>query len=107
MDVDFEEVREVGQIRYSAVFVVTGITPVGERQVLGVSAFLSKHKIHCKTFLKNLKDRGMKGMRLGISDDHEDLRAARRVVLGSVPWQRSDANSTCCKTQELMCPNSP
>ena len=37
---------------------------------------------------KVLKDRGMTGMKLVTSDDHEVLGAARRAVLGSVPWQR-------------------
>ena len=41
-----------------------------------------------RAFLKGLKDRGMSGVKLVISDDHEGLGAARRAVLGSVPWQR-------------------
>lgn len=38
--------------------------------------------------MKSLKDRGLNGMKLIISDDHEGLGAARRAVFGSVPWQR-------------------
>ena len=33
-------------------------------------------------------DRGMRGVKLVISDDHAGIGAARRAVLGSVPWQR-------------------
>ena len=49
---------------------------------------LSEHEAHWKAFLKSLKDRGLKGMRLIISDDHKGLGAARRAVFGSVLWQR-------------------
>ena len=88
VDARYEKVREAGQVRDAAVLMATGITPQGERQVLGVSVAISEHESHWKTFLKGLKDRGMNGVQLVISDDHEGLGAARRAVLGSVPWQR-------------------
>ena len=88
VDARYEKVREAGQVRDAAVLVATGITPAGERQVLGVSVSLSEHEAHWKAFLKGLKDRGMHGVQLVISDGHTGLGAARRAVLGSVPWQR-------------------
>jgi Transposase and inactivated derivatives len=88
VDAVYEKVREASQVRDAAVLVASGITPQGERQVLGVSASLSEHEAHWKAFLKSLKERGMHGVKLVISDDHEGLGAARRAVLGSVPWQR-------------------
>ena len=88
VDARYEKVREAGQVRDAAVLVATGISPVGERQVLGVSVSLSEHETHWKAFLKGLKERGMHGVKLVTSDDHEGLGAARRAVLGSVPWQR-------------------
>jgi putative transposase len=88
VDARYEKVREAGQVRDAAVLLASGITPEGERQVLGVSVSLSEHESHWKAFLKGLKDRGMSGVKLVISDDHEGLGAARRAVLGSVPWQR-------------------
>jgi putative transposase len=88
VDARYEKVREAGQVRDAAVLVASGITPAGERQVLGVSVSLSEHETHWKAFLQGLKDRGMQGVRLVISDDHAGLGAARRSVLGSVPWQR-------------------
>jgi transposase-like protein len=88
VDARYEKVREAGQVRDAAVLMATGITPQGERQVLGVSVSLSEHESHWKSFLKGLKDRGMNGVQLVISDDHEGLGAARRAILGSVPWQR-------------------
>ncbi|KKM08556.1 transposase [Clostridiales bacterium PH28_bin88] len=88
VDARYEKVREAGQVRDAAVLVASGITPAGERQVLGVSVSLNEHETHWKAFLQGLKDRGMKGVQLVISDDHAGLGAARRAVLGSVAWQR-------------------
>ena len=88
VDARYEKVRESGQVRDAAVLVASGITPAGERQVLGVSVSLSEHETHWKAFLQGLKDRGMQGVQLVVSDDHAGLGAARRAVLGSVPWQR-------------------
>ena len=88
VDARYEKVREAGQVRDAAVLVASGITPEGERQILGVSVSLSEHEAHWRDFLKSLKDRGLNGVKLVISDDHEGLGAARRAVFGSVPWQR-------------------
>ena len=88
VDARYEKVREASQVRDAAVLVASGITPEGERQVLGVSVSLSEHEAHWKTFLKSLRDRGLNGMKLIVSDDHEGLGAARRAVFGSIPWQR-------------------
>lgn len=88
LDARYEKVRESSQVRDAAVLVATGIDPGGERQVLGVSVSLSEHETHWKAFLMGLKDRGLRGVQLVISDDHEGLGAARRAILGSVPWQR-------------------
>lgn len=88
LDARYEKVREAGQVRDAAVLVASGITPGGERQILGVSVSLSEHETHWKAFLQGLKDRGLRGVKLVTSDDHSGLGAARRSVLGSVPWQR-------------------
>ena len=88
VDARYEKVRDTGQVRDAAVLVASGITPEGERQVLGVSVSLSEHETHWKAFLKGLKDRGMHGVKLVVSDDHQGLGAARRAVFGSVAWQR-------------------
>jgi putative transposase len=88
LDARYEKVREAGQVRDAAVLVATGITPAGERQVLGVSVSLSEHESHWRAFLQSLKDRGLRGVQLIISDDHTGLGAARRMVFGSIPWQR-------------------
>jgi transposase-like protein len=88
VDARYEKIREAGQVRDAAVLVASGITPEGERQILGVSVSLSEHETHWKAFLKSLKERGLHGIKLIISDDHEGLGSARRAVFGGIPWQR-------------------
>jgi len=85
LDARYEKVREASQVRDAAVLIATGINPEGERQVLGVSVSLSEHETHWRAFLQSLKERGLHGMKLIISDDHAGLGAARRRVFGSIP----------------------
>lgn len=56
--------------------------------MLGVSVALSEQEVHWREFLMALKDRGLHGIELFISDAHEGLKAARKAVFPSVPWQR-------------------
>src|SRR5699024_10489290 len=49
---------------------------------------LSEAEVHWRDFLLDLKDRGLHGVKLFISDDHAGLKAARQAVFPSVPWQR-------------------
>lgn len=44
--------------------------------------------MHWRDFLSSLKDRGLHGVKLFISDAHEGLKAARRAIFPTVPWQR-------------------
>ena len=88
LDARYEKVREASQVRDAAVLIATGIDAAGERLILGVSVSLSEHESHWRAFLQSLKERGLHGVELVISDDHAGLGAARRMVFGSVPWQR-------------------
>jgi transposase-like protein len=88
LDARYERVREAGQLVDGAVLVAIGITDTGHRRVLGVSVALSEAEVHWRAFLDNLIKRGLCGVKLIVSDDHAGLKAARRAVLPSVPWQR-------------------
>lgn len=88
LDAYYEQVREDGQVRHLAILVAVGINPAGKREILGVSVSLSEHEVHWRTFLESLKHRGLGGVQLITSDDHEGLKAARLAVFGSLPWQR-------------------
>ena len=88
LDAYYEQVREDGQVRHLAVLVAVGVTPTGKREILGVSVSLSEHEVHWRSFLENLKQRGLGGVQLITSDDHAGLRTARIAVFGGIPWQR-------------------
>ncbi|GAB6050689.1 hypothetical protein JCM16106_15370 [Hydrogenophilus islandicus] len=51
-------------------------------------------EINWRHFLENLHARGLKGLKLIISDDHTGLKAARWAVLPAVLWQYCPCNST-------------
>ena len=88
LDARYERVREGGRLVDCAVLVATGITKDGHRRVLGVSVALSEAEIHWRAFLDSLIRRGLRGVKLIVSDAHAGLNTARRATLPSVPWQR-------------------
>lgn len=88
LDARYERVRDAGRLIDCAVLVAVGITADGRRRVIGVSVALSEAEVHWRAFLDSLIRRGLKGVKLIVSDDHAGLKAARRAVLPSVPWQR-------------------
>jgi len=60
----------------------------GKRSILGVSAALSEAEVHWRTFLEELRARGLCGMRMITSDDHSGLRAALKAIFPGTLWQR-------------------
>jgi len=88
-DALYEKVRYGGIVRDLAVLVAIGVNKrTGKREMLGVEALLSEAEVHWRTLIKRLSERGLSGVKAFISDDHEGLKAARKAVFPSVPWQR-------------------
>lgn len=88
LDAQYEKVRQGGQVLDAAILIACGVGADGKRDVLGCSVSLSEAEVHWRTFLSGLKDRGLHGIELVVSDAHEGLQAARKAVFGRVPWQR-------------------
>lgn len=88
LDAQYEKVRQGGQVLDAAVLIACGVGSDGKRDVLGCSVSFSEAEVHWRAFLSSLKDRGLQGIELVVSDAHEGLQAARKVVFGSTPWQR-------------------
>lgn len=88
VDARYEKVRQGGQVLDAAVLIACGVDDKGNRDILGCSVSLSEAEVHWRTFLSDLKDRGLCGVELIVSDAHEGLKAARKAVFPSVPWQR-------------------
>jgi len=88
MDARYEKVRHNGVVIDCAVLLAIGVSPSGHREVLGVSVKLSEQEVHWRDFMSSLKDRGLHGVKLFISDAHGGLKAARTAIFPTVPWQR-------------------
>ena len=88
LDARYEKVRYEGQVIDVALLVAVGISLCGKRELLGLSVSLSEAEAHWRDFLQSLKERGLHGIDLLISDDHAGLKAARKAVFAGVPWQR-------------------
>jgi transposase-like protein len=88
LDATYLHVRRPGQVTTLAVVVATGVTATGGREVLGVDVGDSEDEVFWRGFLRTLKERGLTGVRLVISDQHAGLVAALRRVLQGAAHQR-------------------
>ena len=88
LDAHYEKVRRGGRVQDVAILKAIGVNRFGTREVLGLSARISEAEVHWRGFLGDLHKRGLRGVELFVSDDHEGLKAARRAVYPSVPWNR-------------------
>ncbi|MCL6444420.1 MAG: IS256 family transposase, partial [Alicyclobacillus sp.] len=88
LDATFPKVREGGQVQSMAFVVAIGVTDMGEREVLGFDIGTAEDGNFWTEFLRGLKERGLRGVRLVISDAHLGLRQAITEVLAGAVWQR-------------------
>lgn len=88
VDALYLKVRHNGSVIDMAVLLGYGVNPEGKREILGASVSLSEAEVHWREFFQSLQARGMRGLRLIVSDDHAGMRNARMAVFPSVPWQR-------------------
>lgn len=88
LDARYERVRVNGTIDPQAVLIAIGINNEGRRCVLAVELANRESRSSWKDFLVKLKDRGLRGVELVVSDDHAGLKMAIREVLADSAWQR-------------------
>src|SRR5215207_4024879 len=88
LDATFHKVREAGRVISLATVVAIGVSRTGERTVLGAATGPSEDHQFWTSFLRSLVKRGLRGVRLVISDAHEGLRQAIEKVLSGTTWQR-------------------
>jgi transposase-like protein len=90
LDATYINVRDdaLGQVVSRAVVIATGITANGDREVLGVDIGDSEDETFWTRFLRSLRDRGLAGVRLAISDAHAGLKASIRKCFTGSSWQR-------------------
>ena len=87
LDATYVKVREAGRIVSVAVTVAVAVNDQGRREVLGVAIGASEAETFWTEFLRSLARRGLRGVKLVISDDHKGLKAAATRILGAT-WQR-------------------
>jgi len=88
LDERFEQVRENGVGQSRAVLITLGIGWDGRRHVLSVELANRESTGSWKEHLLRLKERGLHGVQLVVSDDHAGLKRAIMEALPEAHWQR-------------------
>jgi transposase-like protein len=87
LDATYVKARRDGRIVSVAVIVAVAVNSAGRREVLGLAIGASEAETFWIDFLRSLARRGLRGVKLVISDAHEGLKAAAAKVLNA-SWQR-------------------
>ena len=87
LDATYLKVREGGRIVPVAAIIAVAVSAEGKREIVGLGLGPSEAETFWSAFLKGLLKRGLKGVKLVVSDAHEGLEHAIGKVLGAT-WQR-------------------
>ena len=87
LDATYLKVREGGRIVSVAAIIAVAVTTEGRREIVGLHIGPSEAEPFWTTFLRDLAKRGLRGVKLVVSDAHEGLKAAITRVVGAT-WQR-------------------
>jgi transposase-like protein len=87
MDATYIKVRRAGRIVSVAVIIAVGVNGDGRREVLGMAIGHSEAETFWTDFLRSLARRGLRGVKLVISDAHEGIKTSVAKVF-SATWQR-------------------
>jgi putative transposase len=87
LDATYVKVRQDGRIISVAVTVAVGVNTDGRREILGLAIGASEAEVFWTDFLRKLKRRGLRGVKLVISDSHEGIKASVSKIF-SATWQR-------------------
>ena len=87
IDATYVKVRQDGRIVSVAVIVAVGVNSDGRREVLGMDVGPSEAETFWTDFLRKLARRGLRGVKLVISDAHEGIKASVAKVMNAT-WQR-------------------
>jgi putative transposase len=87
LDATYLKVREGGRIVSVAAIIAVAVDTEGKREIVGLGLGPSEAETFWSTFLEGLLRRGLRGVKLVISDAHEGLKHAIGKVPGAM-WQR-------------------
>ncbi len=88
LDALYVKVREGSRVVSHAVLIAYAVSEDGEREIIGVDVAAGEMESCWRTFPAGLVGRGLRGVRLVISDAHTGLKPAIRAVLNGTTWQR-------------------
>ncbi len=88
LDATYLKVRWGASVTSMALLACVGVDEEGFREVLAVEVAGSEKGAAYASLLRGLLDRGLKGVKLVVSDDHEGIKAAVAGELPGVGWQR-------------------
>lgn len=88
LDATYCKARVDHRIVSQAVVIATGVSRTGDREILGFAVGDSENEPFWTAFLRSLRERGLTGVRLVVSDAHAGLVAAIRAVFLGAAWQR-------------------
>jgi putative transposase len=87
LDATYLRQREGGQVVSVAAIIAVAVNTEGKREIVGLHIGPSEAETFWSGFLKSLVRRGLRGVKLVISDAHEGLKQAIAKVMGAT-WQR-------------------
>ena len=87
IDAPYVKVRQAGRIVSVAVIIAVAVNTDGVREIVGVAVGPSEAEPFWMKFLRELTRRGLRGVKLVISDAHLGLKAAVAKVF-TATWQR-------------------
>jgi transposase-like protein len=88
LDATYLKASWAGAVRNVALLVAVGVSEQGHREVLAVEIAPGERTEGYRGFLQGLVERGLQGVQLVISDDHEAIKQAVQVELPRAAWQR-------------------
>ena len=94
LDATYLKQRQNGRIVSVAAIIAVAANSDGKREIIGLSIGDSEAMVFWMEFLRSLVKRGLKGVKLVVSDAHEGLKAAIVKGLGGATWQRCRVHTT-------------
>jgi len=94
VDARYEKVRVDHKVVSQGVLVVSAVSDDGMREILGVEVADTESEATYQELFRSLKGRGLSGVELVVSDDHEGLKAAIQRHFQGASWQRCQVHYT-------------
>jgi putative transposase len=88
VDARVQKIRENGRVVSTANLIAVGVSEEGYREVIGCAVADSESEETWGQFFRDLQERGLRGVKLVVSDDHKGLTNALEKYFQGVPWQR-------------------